>query len=185
MFFPKRCPAQLAFLLEHPVRRWLLNLDRLVTSLRLPQGGLVLDLGAGSGVVAAAVMNDRPDVRVVLFDAQRRMLRRARGRLFQVAGIRPTLIVGLGEFLPFPECQFDTVLMVTVLGEVDDAGAVLREVHRVLRPGAVLSISEQLPDPDFRSLGRVRALLRSGGFKERDVSGGRWSYTINAVRLAT
>ena len=184
MGLPKRCPVQLAFLLENPLRRWLLNIDRLVTSLRLPQGAQVLDLGAGSGVVAEGLMSARRDVQVVLFDAQRRMLLRARRRFGRFPALPPTFTVGLAECLPFPDGRFDAVLMVTVLGEVDDAGSVIREVHRVLRPGAVLSISEQLPDPDFRSLGHVRTLLKHCGFEERDIAGGRWNYTINAVRLA-
>ena len=144
----------------------------------------MLDLGAGSGVVAEAILSHRGDVWLTLFDAQHRMLLRARRRLASVSGVRPAYTVGLAEFLPFSDAQFDAVLMVTVLGEVDDAGKVMREIRRVLRPGGVVSISEHFPDPDFRSLARVRALLKDVGFEERDVFGRRWSYTINAVRLA-
>lgn len=180
----KRCPARFAFLLEGPVRRWLLKPDRLVATLRLPPAASVLDLGAGSGVVAAVVAPQVRDGRLVLFDAQPRMLQRARRRLATPAGVRPpAFAVGLAEFLPFAAASFDIVLMVTVLGELDDARRTMREVHRVLRPGGLLSITEHLPDPDFRSLATVRALVTASGFAERDVCGGRWSYTINATRL--
>jgi len=75
--------------------------------------------------------------------------------------------------------------MVTVLGEVDDAPMTMREVHRVLRPGGVLSISEHLPDPDFRSVRKVRALLQAFSFDERDLHGGRLSYTLNASKVGS
>lgn len=180
----KRCPARLAFLLEGPVRRWLLQPDRLIASLRMPQDSSVLDLGAGTGVVAEAVLAHLRGGRVILLDAQLGMLVRARRRFARVAGLRPDFAVGAAEFLPFAEGSFDFVIMVTVLGELDDAPRTIREVHRVLRPGGVLSITEHLPDPDFRSLATVRALVTASGFAERNVRGGRWSYTFNANRVA-
>ena len=184
IFRPKRCPARIAFLLEGPVRRWLLQPDRLIASLRMPQDSSVLDLGAGTGVVAEAVLAQLRGGRVVLLDAQLGMLFRARRRFARVAGLQPVFTVGVGESLPFPEGSFDFVVMVTVLGELDDAPRTIREVHRVLRPGGVLSITEHLPDPDFRSLATVRSLVTASGFAERDVRGGRWSYTFNANRIA-
>lgn len=184
MIFLRRCPAQFAFVLEGPLRRWLLQPARLVASLPLSAETRVLDLGAGSGVVAQSVMPQMRGGQLILLDAQRRMLSRARRRLAPVPGVRPAFTVGVAEFLPFPEATFDVVLMVTVLGEVDEPAMTMREVHRVLRPGGMLSISEHLPDPDFRSLGRVRAMLRTFGFKERELRGGRWSYTLNATRIA-
>ena len=80
------------------------------------------------------------------------------------------------------DSSVDFALLVTVLGEVDDAQVTLQEIRRVLRPGGLLSVTEHLPDPDFRSAATVRSLASSQGFAERDYSGGRWSYTINFVR---
>lgn len=183
MIFLRRCPARFAFLLEGPLRRWLLQPTRLVASLPLSDAARVLDLGAGSGVVAQTVMRQMRGGTLILLDAQRRMLLRARQRLAALPGVRPAFSAGVAESLPFPDASFDLVLMVTVLGEVDDPAMTMREVHRVLRPGAILSISEHLPDPDFRSVARVRALLQAFGFQERDLCGGSWSYTINATRI--
>lgn len=185
MIFLRRCPARFAFLLEGSLRRWLLQPNRLVASLPLPDGARVLDLGAGSGVVAESVLRQMRGGRLTLLDAQRRMILRARRRLVPVPGVRPAFSVGVAEFLPFPEATFDVVLMVTVLGEVDDAPMTMREVHRVLRPGGVLSISEHLPDPDFRSVRKVRALLQAFSFDERDLHGGRLSYTLNASKVGS
>lgn len=184
MFFLKRCPAQFAFVLENPLRRWLLQLDRLVASLPLAEGARVLDLGAGSGVVSEAVLGRMRGGRLVLMDAQARMIRRARRRLAAAPGEQVGFSVGVAEWLPFPDHSFDLVLMVTVLGEVDDTALTMREVHRVLRPGGTLSISEHLPDADFRAAPKVRALLPEFGFRETGLVGSRWSYTLNAATVS-
>ncbi len=176
---PKRCPARFAFLLEHPLRRYLLGLPRLLDCLPLRSGMRILDLGAGSGVVAEAVGERAGTAELVLVDAQVNMLRRARRRLRRAGLSLGDYAVALGEALPFAADVFDLVLMVTVLGEVDDVKTVLGEAHRVLRPGGVLSVSEHLPDPDFRSLPVVRDLVRPLGFVERERRGGRWSFTVN------
>lgn len=178
----RRCPARFAFLLEHPFRRRLLRVDRLVESLRLAPGARVLDVGAGSGVVSAALASTLERGEIILVDAQWRMLTRARRRLAQCSAPKINFVVAVAEHLPLADASIDVALVVTVLGEVDDPGRMLSELHRVLRPNAVLSISEHLPDPDFRSAVAVRALVRSFGFQERESVGRRWSYTINFVK---
>lgn len=179
---PKRCPARFAFLLEHPLRQRLLRMDRLIESLRLQPRSRILDLGAGGGVVAAAVAKHMQDGELILLDPQFNMLKRARQRVTPRAGMSVELLAAVAEHLPLRSASVDLVLLVTVLGEVDDSSVVLQEVHRVLRPAGVLSISEHLPDPDFRSLKAVRTLVRKFGFEERETCGGRWSYTINFVK---
>ena len=69
--------------------------------------------------------------------------------------------------------------MVTVLGEVEDPGFLIREIHRLLRRGEVLSVSEHLPDPDFVSLKRLRELLEKNGFVFDRKFGKRPAYTAN------
>jgi ubiquinone/menaquinone biosynthesis C-methylase UbiE len=180
----KRCPARLAILLEHPLRQRLLRIDRLVESLRLQPGSRVLDLGAGSGVVAGAVATKLQRGALILVDPQIKMLIRARRRLAHLA--MPTLdcVAGIAEQIPLRDESVDLVLLVTVLGEVDDAVLALQEVHRVLRPRGVVSISEHLPDPDFRTAAATRTLLRTCGFEEREFIGSRWSYTCNFIKSA-
>ena len=179
---PKRCPARFAFLLEHPLRRRLLRTDRLIESLRLQPRWRILDLGAGGGVVAAALATHIQEGELILLDPQSNMLKRARQRVTPRAGVSVALLAAVAEHVPLRSASVDLVLLVTVLGEVDDAAVAMQEVHRVLRPGGVLSISEHLPDPDFRSLRAVRTLVRKFGFEERETCGGRWSYTINFVK---
>jgi ubiquinone/menaquinone biosynthesis C-methylase UbiE len=55
---------------------------------------------------------------------------------------------GDARSLPFRDNAFDIVLMVTVLGEVTDQIAAIKEVTRVLHPDGRLSITEAAGDPD-------------------------------------
>jgi ubiquinone/menaquinone biosynthesis C-methylase UbiE len=178
----QRCPARLAFLLEHPIRRRLLAPDRLVGSLRLRPGIEVLDLGAGSGVVAGLVADAMSSGRITLVDAQQAMLTRARRRLRPRSRVRIRFVRAVAERLPFGPA-FEVVLPLPLLGELHDRRATLREAHRVLRPSGLLSISEHLPDPDFRSIASARALTAEAGFEERELLGGRWSYTLNVAKI--
>jgi ubiquinone/menaquinone biosynthesis C-methylase UbiE len=144
----------------------------------------VLDLGAGSGVVSGAVATRLQHGALILVDPQIKMLIRARRRLAHIA--MPTLdcVAGIAEQIPLRDESVDLVLLVTVLGEVDDAVVALQEVHRVLRPRGVVSISEHLPDPDFRTAAAARTLMRTCGFEEREFFGNRWSYTCNFIKSA-
>jgi SAM-dependent methyltransferase len=47
----------------------------------------------------------------------------------------PQRVAGVGEYLPFPDGQFDVVVAAWVIEHLDDPLGVAREVHRVLRPG--------------------------------------------------
>jgi len=179
---PRRCPARLAFMLEWRVRRWLLAPSRLLRSLPLRPGVTVLDIGAGSGVVAEHLAGAIEHGAIVLLDAQHAMLERARRRLRAGPRVRLGFVRAVAERLPLADASADAAVMATVLGELDDAGAALSEVYRVLRSGGVLAIAEHLPDPDFRSAGRARALAAAAGFTVGNRVGGRWSYTLAAVK---
>lgn len=183
MIFVRRCPARFSFLLSTPIRKWLLQPARVVKSLTVDQTARILDLGAGSGVVSNYVLTALPNARLVLVDAQLSMLRQAKKRLSHRATARIQFANAVAEALPFSSGSFDAVLMVTVLGEVDSVIHTLREVHRILRHEGIFSVTEHLPDPDFKSISAVRRLLADAGFEERNLTGTRWSYTLTTARV--
>lgn len=49
--------------------------------------------------------------------------------------------VGSGEALPYPDASFDVVLCTQMLEHADDPPTVVREIHRVLRPGGLALVS--------------------------------------------
>lgn len=93
-------------------------------------GGLVLDIGGGTGLVARALVAQGR--RVVVVDGSAGMLRLARDRLPGSA------VRAEAARLPFLDQSSDGVLTMWLLHLLDDVAPVLAEVARVLRPGGVL-----------------------------------------------
>jgi demethylmenaquinone methyltransferase/2-methoxy-6-polyprenyl-1,4-benzoquinol methylase len=104
---------------------------------RLPaDGGHVLDIATGTGLVAQGLL-DR-GFTVTALDQSPEMLEVARARL---AG-RATIVAGHAEELPFETGSFDHLTVTYLLRYVDDPGATMRELARVVRPGGTLAMLE-------------------------------------------
>jgi ubiquinone/menaquinone biosynthesis C-methylase UbiE len=109
----------------------------LVDELNLSRGAAVLDAGCGPGYLLEALA--RRGFRVSGMDGSGRMLQSAEVRLRAAQPNFPfTLKQGNIERLPFEDAQFDLVLSTGVIEYVKDDANVLREMHRVLRPGGHL-----------------------------------------------
>ena len=104
---------------------------------RLPRdGGRVLDVATGTGLVAAELV--RRGFAVTGLDQSAEMLEVARRR-FEGA---VDLVEAPAENLPFDDAAFDHVTVTYLLRYVDDPGATLAELARVVRPGGVLASLE-------------------------------------------
>ncbi|MCZ7588845.1 MAG: class I SAM-dependent methyltransferase [Gaiella sp.] len=104
---------------------------------RLPvDGGHVLDVATGTGLVAAALLER--EFRVTGLDQSTEMLARARERF----GGRVELVEASADELPFPDATFDHLTFTYLLRYVDDPGATLRELARVVRPGGTVAMLE-------------------------------------------
>jgi len=97
----------------------------------LPGGAeRILDLGCGTGMFV-----DELSARarfLVGVDVSLEMLNVARGRARKVA-----LVQADADALPFTDGSFDAVVSVTLLQNMPDPSATVREVARVLKPGGV------------------------------------------------
>jgi demethylmenaquinone methyltransferase/2-methoxy-6-polyprenyl-1,4-benzoquinol methylase len=124
---------------------WVLSLGQdprwrrfLVSRVTAIPGSWVLDVASGTGLVAQELA--RKNLRVVGVDQSPAMLRRgvtsirSRGLQEQVH-----LAMGQAQALPFADETFDAVTFTYLLRYVDDPGATLRELARVLRPGGVMA----------------------------------------------
>ena len=102
----------------------------------------VLDVATGTGAVAERLVL-RYRCRVTGIDQSADMLAAARTRL-EEGGLaqRVTLVLGEAEHLPFPDAAFDALAVTYLLRYVEDPGAVLGELARVVRPGGVLASME-------------------------------------------
>ena len=111
--------------------------ERLIKA--LPHGARILDVGSGGGQHAVQIAQTRPDLQVVGVDVSSTMVRRSQAlaRRANVAE-RAQFALGDARALRFDAEAFDAVYCAGPLKQVDDKSRVLRECHRVLRPGGRL-----------------------------------------------
>jgi len=134
-------PENILFDLIAPIYDRLINApdpEQIIALLDLPTNGVLLDVGGGTGRMASRLL---PHVReVVLSDLSFAMLREARSKPL------PGIIQAASHYLPFPNEQFDRILVVDALHHFDHQGEAIKELLRVLRPNGRLLIEE----PDIR-----------------------------------
>jgi demethylmenaquinone methyltransferase/2-methoxy-6-polyprenyl-1,4-benzoquinol methylase len=113
----------------------------LVSSVAPRDGDRVLDVATGTGMVAAELLA-RADCSVVGIDQSPEMLAAARARFASSGTSRVELIEGQAEALPFADASFDALTFTYLLRYVEDPRATMRELARVLRPGARIASLE-------------------------------------------
>jgi ubiquinone/menaquinone biosynthesis C-methylase UbiE len=178
------CPPWLAFLVEldNPLFRNN-RASAIIAGLELGPGMRALDAGCGPGRLTIPLAQwVGAEGRVVAVDLQPEMLARAktkaeRMRLRNIEFRQARLGAGELQFEPF-----DRAVMVTVLGEIPDQAAALREMLTVLKPGGVLAVSEVIADPHFQRRSHMLALAAKAGFREKARKGGRLAYTLYLER---
>jgi demethylmenaquinone methyltransferase/2-methoxy-6-polyprenyl-1,4-benzoquinol methylase len=102
----------------------------------------ILDVATGTAGVALALTR-RTEAAVTGIDITEAMLRRGSERVDRAgATARVRLLVGQAERLPFPDNAFDALTFTYLLRYVADPAETLRELARVLRPGAAIASLE-------------------------------------------
>jgi ubiquinone/menaquinone biosynthesis C-methylase UbiE len=160
---PGMYPVEYAHALLNPLRNLIAPAALIAGRLGLAASDRVLEIGCGPGYFSPAVARRLANGRLTLFDAQDGMLRIASERLRRRRLANFDCVTGSAEKLPFADDSFDVAFMVTVLGEVPSPAAALDEVARVLRPGGLLSVTEQTGDPDRMKRRNVDALAARAG----------------------
>lgn len=174
---PIPCPFSQARVLDSKLRSLVASPQRVLGAFELAPGERVLEVGPGTGYYSiAAARRVGESGLLVCLDVQREMLLETRRRLGAGGNLRAAFIHADVSALPLGTGSFDHVFLITVLGEFPNRWRALVELRRVLRPGGRLSVSEQLPDPDFISRGRLRRELGALGFTEI-ATRGRFFYT--------
>lgn len=172
---------------------WLVELDNpftktnraavIVRQLELRPGMVVLDMGCGPGRLTLPLAREvGPTGKVVAVDIQAGMLQRLRDKA-RTAGLANIEFIraAAGEAGLQRDC-FDRALLVTVLGEIPDRGAALKEIMTALKPGGILSLTEIVFDPHFQRRQTVRQLALAVGFQEAGFFGNPMAYTIHLVK---
>jgi SAM-dependent methyltransferase len=128
-------PARAA-LLDSPDRFDYLPPEVIFAHLDPPQGGLVVDFGAGTGKFAIELAERRPDLKVIALDQQPEMLAllEAKPAAQQLPNIQPMLVDEADSL----EGAADRILAMNVLHELGDE--TLRGISRLLKPEGSLLI---------------------------------------------
>jgi ubiquinone/menaquinone biosynthesis C-methylase UbiE len=172
---PSACPYGQRWMIElpHP----LITRERLREVLDPRPGERLLEIGPGTGYytleVAEAVA---PGGRVEIFDIQEAMLDHTMraAALRGVDNVAPAR--GDAAKLPYEDTSIDGAFLVTVLGEIPDDAAALRELARVLKPGGRLVVGEIVADPHFVSPAVLRERAEAAGLRFERRSGPRLGY---------
>jgi ubiquinone/menaquinone biosynthesis C-methylase UbiE len=151
---PSACPYNQRFWVQAPHPG--ITRKRLLEILAPQPGERLLEVGPGTGYYSLDVAERLDGGTLCVFDIQQEMLdhvsRRAGDR--SIRNIEPTL--GDAQALPYEDGSFDGAYLVTVLGEIPDPDAALRELARVLRPGGRLVVGELFGDPHMVTLRKLR-----------------------------
>jgi ubiquinone/menaquinone biosynthesis C-methylase UbiE len=104
----------------------------------VPPGGHLLDVGGGTGAIAARLAGSL-HARVTVLDASPDMLAHV-PRHSALAAVR-----GAAEHMPFPDGAFDAALVSDAFHHFRDQDTAAREIARVVRPGGGVLILEMDP----------------------------------------
>jgi ubiquinone/menaquinone biosynthesis C-methylase UbiE len=129
----------------------------------------LLDVGVGTGNLSIAALHRWPDVEITGIDASREMIRAVEVLVAErvaAAGHRFTGRVAFAAELPFEDRSFDVAMSSFVLQLVPSRPAALRDIRRVLRPGALFAHVTWLVDDRAFAPDRVfDQLLEESGFE--------------------
>lgn len=170
--------------LLNPLRALVLSPGGLVRRLDLKPDFVVLELGPGPGYFSPAVARAVPHGQLVLVDVQQEMLDLARQRLDAQRLANVAYRLGDALSLPADDASFDVAFLVAVLGEVPERARALKELHRVLKPAGLLSVTEmRVFDPDAISLPELQSTVEAAGFRRCSRRGWLWHYTMGFRRV--
>jgi ubiquinone/menaquinone biosynthesis C-methylase UbiE len=136
----------------------------------------LLDVGVGTGNLALTALERWPQTRVTGIDASSEMIRAvetlAARRLGEASRGRLRTETAFAADLPFADRTFDLAMSSFVLQLVPNRSRALREIRRVLRPGATLGYVTWLKDERAFAPDRIfDELLDEFGFEDEEHDG--------------
>jgi ubiquinone/menaquinone biosynthesis C-methylase UbiE len=175
------CPSWLGWMVDNPLAASRTNAT--LTQLELAEGFHVLDAGCGPGRLTIPIARAvGPEGGVLAVDLQPRMLRRVRDKAAWASMANVELLEAALGGGRLPHAFFDRAVLATVLGEIPDRLAALREIYLALKPGGFLLVNEVVGDPHYQSLAKVHRLAQQAGFQPGVPVGGRLSFSIKLTK---
>jgi ubiquinone/menaquinone biosynthesis C-methylase UbiE len=174
---PSACPYSQRFWVEAP--HPFITRERLRSILEPVPGERMLEVGPGTGYYTLPVAEWlSPGGRLDVLDVQQEMLDHTMGRAGEagIENVEPARADA--RSMPFADDSFDAAFLITVLGEIPDQDAALRELRRVVKPDGRIVVGELFGDPHMVTLRSLRSRAPAAGLVVDRVLGGRlWHYT--------
>ena len=172
------CPYSLARLLDTPIRR--LYMAAIVERIGIRPGERVLELGPGPGLFTVqAAQRAGPEGTLYAVDIQSEMIAAVEERVRAAEITNVETYVASAYEIPLADATIDRVFLIAVLPEIPDRRRALAEIRRVLVPGGVLSLSEEIIDPDYPLRRTTIRWAEAAGFELLEQHGNWLAYTMN------
>jgi SAM-dependent methyltransferase len=177
------CPFWVGYLLLSPLRKLAHNPEKILGPYVKP-GMTVLDVGSAMGYFSLPLARRvAPGGRVICVDMQERMLR-ALERRARKAGVADRIVarrcaqdsLGLDDLAG----SADFALAFCMVHEVPDAGKLFAEIHRAMKPGAILLVAEPKGHVPAENFEASVSAARERGF---EVAGTPAIFRCRAVAL--
>ena len=178
---PSACPYSQRFWVEAP--HPLITRARLREALDPGPGERILEVGPGTGYYTLDVAEwVKPDGEVDVVDLQQEMLDHTMRRAGErgLANVTPTRSDATS--MPYEDASFDAAYLVTVLGEIPDQDAAIRELARVLKPGGRLVVGELVGDPHYVRLAPMRLRATGAGLAYERRAGNALGYFARFIK---
>ena len=170
--------------------RWFLRLPRpsqsrdLIRILQPRRGERVLEIGPGLGTHALSVASGlSPGGFLDVVDVQHIMVRTVVRHAREQGITNVNGCTADAARLPYLDQAFDGAYLITVLGEIPDRDAALRELFRILKRSGRLVVGELLVDPDFVSSRHLQGQAERAGFVFHSKTGGPAAYLARFERI--
>lgn len=172
-------PAKLDHL-NDPERIKILNPELMWELLGVPNAGTVVEVGAGTGLVAAEFLALSPQLSIVAVDVEPMMFEWMMEHRPEVAEGRMVPLLAEEVHVPLPEDSTDAVYSVSLHHELHEPVASYREALRILKPGAPMLVADWYaretpkgPPIELRSSPKeIAAVMREAGFADIELHQG-------------
>ena len=178
---------EISKVMGHPGRAWLERpsrveeerTDLLVELLPLEADDVVVDLGAGSGVLSFPIARRVPQGRVLAVEIQPEMLAALENRAAERGIENVVPVLGTETDPSLPEGAADLALMVDAYHELSHPREILEALVRALRPGGRVALVEyRAEDPDV-PIKELHKMSEAQARREMEAVGLEWEETLD------
>jgi ubiquinone/menaquinone biosynthesis C-methylase UbiE len=180
---PRATPLLFMPLMEHPLRRRYRNAAHILDFVGLHHNATMLDIGCGTGLYsleAARRVGAHGVVHAIDFQPELIAALAQRADAAKLSNVHTTLAPA--QHLPLPSNNADAALMISVLPLLRSRAEALREAKRVLKPGGILVIGEELPEPEYVRPVTTRRWAEQAGFRLIERDGNAFAYLLKFVK---